>query len=305
MAETITEIVEEVQRAEAFGFDFVLIPEHHTGPPSTVRSILPLASHLLARTTRIAIGTGALVLPLHDPRHLLEFHQFATECYGPRFFLGVGMGYDPKDYALFGVEPEAARSIYRTRLDLLAEGLRDRPWTSGLAVAAWSRAGLGLAAASGAAWLADPIRPITNIAADAEAFRAAQPAGQIVVMREAWPEASQRQAREVYLPHLGKVLRYYERNTAGGARPRDTDAPDWADPLALVTGEDTLVPRLRQIVAATGAQALCLTLRQPTGPGHRAVLDAMSRLANRLIRRAAKPPRVSRPSGHPVGESAC
>jgi alkanesulfonate monooxygenase SsuD/methylene tetrahydromethanopterin reductase-like flavin-dependent oxidoreductase (luciferase family) len=301
MAETVTEVVEEVQRAETLGFDFVLIPEHHSGPPSTVRSILPLASHLLARTTRIAIGTGALLLPLHHPQHLLEFHQFATECYGPRFFLGVGMGYDPKDYALFGMAPEMARSLYRSRLDELAAALRDRPWTSGLAVAAWSRAGLGLAAASGGAWLADPIRPITDIAADAGAFRAGRPdgpsGGPVVLMREAWPELSQEQAREVYLPHLQKVLRYYERNSAGGSRPRDTTAPDWADPLALVTGEATLARRVQQIITATGAQALCLTLRQPTGPGHRAVLGAMSLLSRRLIRPPGGPPAAAEPAG--------
>lgn len=285
MTQTVTEVVAEVRHAEALGFDFVLIPEHHTGPPSTIRSILPLASHLLARTSRIAIGTGALVLPLHHPQHLLEFHQFATECYGPRFFFGVGLGYDPKDYALFDVPPDSTRSRYRTGLEQLADALRGRPWTSGLAVAAWSRAGLGLAAASGGAWLADPIRPMTNIAADADVFRAGQPGGAVLLMREAWLAATQLQAHDSYLPHVQKVLRYYERNSAGGSRPRDTAAPDWADPLALVTGEAAVAERVEQIVAATGAQALCLTLRQPTGPDHGAVLAAMSRLADRLIDR--------------------
>jgi hypothetical protein len=290
MAQTVAEITEEVQHAEALGFDFALIPEHHTGPPSTVRSVLPLASHLLARTTRIAIGTGALLLPLHHARHLLEFHQFATECYGPRFFLGVGLGYDPRDYALFGVEPQAARGIYRDRLDELAGPLGGRPWTSGLAVAAWSAAGLRLAAEAGGAWLADPIRPVTNLAADADAFRAARPGAPVIVMREAWPERSESAAHQAYRPHLDKVLRYYERNSAGGTRPRDAAAPDWAGPLALVTGADLLAARAGRIVAATGAQALCLTLRQPTGPPHDAVLAAMTRLAGLLIEAPAGGP---------------
>jgi hypothetical protein len=282
MAECVEQAVDEVLLAESLGYDFVLIPEHHSGPPSTVSSVLGLAGHLLAATNRIAVGTGVLLPALYHPRHLLEFHRFATEVFGPRFFLGVGLGYDPADYAAFDTTAERAKTDYASALDRLGAEIGDRDWRSGLAVGAWSRAGLRRCAAVGSTWLSDPIRPLAAVAADAAALRHLSGArSTVILMREAWIGADAESAWVEYEPHLAKVLRYYARNGGGGARvERGPDEPEWSDPLAFVTDAATFRRRLDAVAAELKPAAMCLTLRQPTGPEPEAVRRAITAVAH-------------------------
>lgn len=293
----VAEATAEVRRAEELGFDFVLVPEHHSRVPASVPAILAFAGHLLARTSRIAVGTGALLLPLHHPRHLAEFHRFVTHTYGPRFFLGVGVGYDPRDYAQFDLTPEAAKALYQPRLRKLADDLDDRPsWTNGLLVAAWSKLGVRLAAAHADGWLADPIRPVAAIRADAERARATDPDRAVVVMREAWIGDTEDAAAATYHPHVEKVLSYYARKGAGGAagdgaggvtRNGVAGRADLDDPLAFVTDAARFADRFDRLVDAVRPDGVCFTLRQPTGPPHAEVMAAMERVADAVRLKAA------------------
>lgn len=284
MAECVGQAVDEVVLAESLGYDFVLIPEHHSGPPSTVSSILGLAGHLLAATNRIAIGTGALLPALYHPRHLVEFHRFATEVYGPRFFLGVGLGYDPADYGAFDTTPERAKTDYVAALDVLGAELAGRDWRSGLAVGAWSRAGLRRCAAAGGTWLSDPIRPLMAVARDAATLdELADRAGSrstVLLMREAWIGTDAESAKSEYEPHIAKVLRYYARNGGGGSGvQRSTKDPEWSDPLAFVTDATTFRRRFDGVKRELNPAGICFTLRQPTGPEPAAVRRAITAVA--------------------------
>jgi probable F420-dependent oxidoreductase len=92
------------EAAEAFGYaslwtnDHVLLPASLPEPFGNVLESLTTLSYLAARTNRIQLGTGILVLPQRDP--LLVAKQAATISHlsGGRLALAVGVGYIKQEY---------------------------------------------------------------------------------------------------------------------------------------------------------------------------------------------------------------
>lgn len=77
-------------RAEQLGFTRFWVAEHHNGPSVACTSPAVLVAHLAARTERIRVGSGGVMLPNHSP--LLVAEQFAMlEALHPhRIDLGIG-----------------------------------------------------------------------------------------------------------------------------------------------------------------------------------------------------------------------
>ena len=61
------EVIAEAQQAERCGFDSFFLTEHHQEPNGYFASPLPMAAAVAARTSRIRIGTGIVILPLYHP----------------------------------------------------------------------------------------------------------------------------------------------------------------------------------------------------------------------------------------------
>lgn len=116
-ARALHESIETVVHAEQLGFEQVWLTEHHFNAFSVSASILPLLAHLAARTTRIALGAGALLLPFHDPLRVAEDLATIDALSGGRLLLGVGRGGPfPEQFRNFGINPDDSR-------DRLFEGL--------------------------------------------------------------------------------------------------------------------------------------------------------------------------------------
>jgi probable F420-dependent oxidoreductase len=97
--------------AEAAGLDELWLPDHLAIPPddaegSDGRYLDPLVTlaWLAAGTTRIALGTGVLILPYRPP--LVVAKQVATiqELSGGRLLLGVGVGWMAAEFRALGVD---------------------------------------------------------------------------------------------------------------------------------------------------------------------------------------------------------
>ena len=71
-ARAFRESVNTVVHAETLGFEQVWLTEHHFNAFSVSASIFPLLAHLAARTSRIQLGAGAVLLPFHDPVRVAE-----------------------------------------------------------------------------------------------------------------------------------------------------------------------------------------------------------------------------------------
>lgn len=81
---------------------------------------LDLLAWLAARTQRIRLGTGILVLPEHHPLQLAKRCATIDRLSGGRLFLGVGVGWLREEVAALGIDPDERG----TRTDEGIEALR-------------------------------------------------------------------------------------------------------------------------------------------------------------------------------------
>ncbi len=115
-----------VRHAENLGFDEVWLAEHHFGPFSPCPSILVLAGHLAALTTRIRIGTAAVLLPYQDPVRVAEDVATVDLLSGGRFNFGVARGGPiPLQEQHFRVAAEESRGITIERLEAIRRLLHE------------------------------------------------------------------------------------------------------------------------------------------------------------------------------------
>lgn len=132
------------QHADEVGFESLLAVEHVAVPVGyespypyndTGRMPLPedcelpdpldLLSWLAARTERIRLGTGILVLPEHHPLQLAKRCATIDRLSGGRLFLGVGVGWMREEIEALGIDPDERGSRTDEAIDALRVIWRD------------------------------------------------------------------------------------------------------------------------------------------------------------------------------------
>src|SRR6266849_7840951 len=79
-----SEILDQIAWSESHGFDDVWLSEHHFIEDGYLPSILPVAAAIAARTKRIRIASGVLLMPFHNPVRLAE--DIGSRCHLRRPF---------------------------------------------------------------------------------------------------------------------------------------------------------------------------------------------------------------------------
>ena len=97
------ETLDQIAWGENHGFDDVWLSEHHFIEDGYLPSILPVAAAIAARTKRIRIASGVLLMPFHNPVRLAEDIAVVDIISGGRFELGVGVGFKHEEFEGFGV----------------------------------------------------------------------------------------------------------------------------------------------------------------------------------------------------------
>lgn len=102
--------------AEEAGFDTISLHQHHfhAGDPPHPLTVLAAVA---ARTSRIRLNTGVLILPLHDPLQVAEQVAVVDEISGGRAVLCVGVGWNAFEYGALNVP-------FRERGARMEEGLK-------------------------------------------------------------------------------------------------------------------------------------------------------------------------------------
>ena len=117
------EILEQIAWSEKNGFDDVWLSEHHFIDDGYLPSILPVSAAIAARTERIRIASGVLLLPFHNPIRLAEDIATVDAISGGRFELGVGIGFKPEEFAGFGVSSKERGARTDQSLDIIRRAL--------------------------------------------------------------------------------------------------------------------------------------------------------------------------------------
>ena len=197
-ARRFAETVEQVRLIRALGFDSIWGGEHHATPGFHYFPLLPFLQRLAAEADGLWVGTNLILLPLHNPVEVAEIGAFLDVITGGRFLLGVGLGYRPEEFALFGV-PMAER------VSRLVEGVEiiRRLWTEDgvthrgrhwqldgvsirprplqrprppILVGSQVPAGIARAARIADGWMVVPVPTVDEFAAQAAAFAGARAA---------------------------------------------------------------------------------------------------------------------------------
>jgi len=92
------------EEAERVGLDSVWVTEHHGFDDDYLPSPLTMLAAAAVRTTRVRLGTGIVVAPLHPAAELAEQAAVVDLLSGGRLDLGLGAGYRPTEFALYGAD---------------------------------------------------------------------------------------------------------------------------------------------------------------------------------------------------------
>lgn len=110
-------------RSEKLGFDYVLSPEHHSTDYSIAPDPTQMLSYLAARTSRIGLVTGAVILPWHHPFRVAEKIAVLDYLSDGRVVFGMGRGLARKEYELLGVDMAEARGRFDEAAPMIIEAL--------------------------------------------------------------------------------------------------------------------------------------------------------------------------------------
>jgi alkanesulfonate monooxygenase SsuD/methylene tetrahydromethanopterin reductase-like flavin-dependent oxidoreductase (luciferase family) len=105
--ELYAEMLEQAEVIERAGLDSMWVSEHHFAEDGYMPAVLPLAAAVLARTTRLVVGTDRLAVSLHDPLRLAEDAVALDLLSGRRFVLGLSLCYRNEEFAGFGIDGES------------------------------------------------------------------------------------------------------------------------------------------------------------------------------------------------------
>lgn len=116
-----------VLKAEALGFDEAWISEHHFDAGSSSPSLFALLGYLAARTTRIRLGTAAVLLPFRPPVEVAEDIATIDILSGGRLDFGVARGGPfPEQNRNFGISPDETRPRMLEALHLIQQLLAEK-----------------------------------------------------------------------------------------------------------------------------------------------------------------------------------
>ncbi|HZJ28225.1 MAG TPA: LLM class flavin-dependent oxidoreductase [Acidimicrobiia bacterium] len=104
-AEIYATAIEQFRWADAHGFDFAVVSEHHGIDDGWLPAPLTLAATVIGATPRIPVLVSALLAPLHDPVRLAE--QIAVidlASGGGRLWVVLGAGYRAAEFEMADVD---------------------------------------------------------------------------------------------------------------------------------------------------------------------------------------------------------
>jgi probable F420-dependent oxidoreductase len=319
LQQRIDEVCAEAQLAEQVGFDAILVGEHHQHRDGFLPSPLIVSTAVAARTEKIRIGTGILLLPLYHPVHVAEDAATLDIISKGRLILGVGIGYQAGDFGAFGIAPNQRVSRMEEGIDIIRacwtqdtfsySGKRfrlanvavypkpvQRPHPP-IWVGAMADDSIRRAAQYGDAWLTGMTQPMQNILRHTQTYNAYagefhRPA-RIILMRDAWVAETRQQAEDEYGPEVLTAYKYYWKSDSLSFQDHRSEAEFTIEKMApdrIVLGSpEEVVDQLQRWQETTDAEMFIFRLRQAHsgGPPHEKILRAIRLFGEQVIPKLA------------------
>lgn len=316
--ELLSQLQEEVVAAEDAGFDAVMLTEFHQARGGALVSPLLVAAALLQGTRRIRFVPAVLATPLHHPVRLAEDLIMLQWLTRGRVALGLGIGHQPPDFELYGVDRAHRGADTEEAVQILRDCLSGRPlqhhgrrWSLRGAVTpgpydeippsiwmgAHSNAGLDRTARLADRWICDPQRDIEVVTHLADEYRAkARSAGRtprVALFREAWIGESRADCEQTWAPHAMEIhhLYYNVGVYLPQFEPWVEEVSDRADftlervgPGRFLYGSGEEVhDMVVEWCGRTAADYLALRLRHPGGPSHAQTMQAIAAFGQQVV----------------------
>lgn len=118
----------EMEWADSLGYRCAWLVEHHfTRGYSHSSAPEVLLAAAAARTQRLRLGLGVVPLPYHHPVRVAERVAMLDVISNGRLDVGIGRGFSPQEYHVFGVDMARSRALATEGLDLLRQSFTRGP----------------------------------------------------------------------------------------------------------------------------------------------------------------------------------
>ena len=111
--------------AEPLGFDTLGAVEHHFFNYAMSPDNVEFLAYMAAKTERIKLLTGAVILPWNDPLRVIEKMVVLDHLSQGRAAFGIGRGLAKREYDRFGIDMNEARDRFDEAAELIMDGLEN------------------------------------------------------------------------------------------------------------------------------------------------------------------------------------
>ncbi len=109
--------------ADELGYDHLWPVEHHFEDYSFCPDNTVFLAHIAARTKRIKLGTGAVIIPWNDPLRVAEKMALLDLLSGGRALFGMGRGLARREYAPFKIDMDTSRARFDEAAPMILNAL--------------------------------------------------------------------------------------------------------------------------------------------------------------------------------------